>query len=364
MCELLGLAFNRPVDFEFSHTGFRHRSRDNPDGWGVAWFDEGRPVVRKEPRMALTSERSRALSGSGVRSRIFIGHVRSASNATRGRNSPENTHPFQQEFHGEPIIMAHNGTLSRLPSPTSPYQPRGDTDSEQALCLLLSRMQESGLSFADHDALQGLLQAINQHGTMSLLLSNGTSLFAYRDRKGLRDLWMVHRKWTSPEARLLDEDWLIDFAPTKMPCEVGCVIATRPLTDENWLQFSSGRLVVITDGVVVHGEDALFDPGPRRRAGTMACSRRGRPSPEPMEQIYVTRYREIYLMWCYPEEMDGRAVRLPTFRRMEDVVDFCRLKGMEPIVVSDDVLATMPGSEEILWWLHEERDTGRATDGE
>ncbi len=40
MCRLLGLIANKTVDLEFSLTRFRKFAKDNPDGWGIGWYEE------------------------------------------------------------------------------------------------------------------------------------------------------------------------------------------------------------------------------------------------------------------------------------------------------------------------------------
>jgi glutamine amidotransferase len=78
MCELLGLAFNEPVTVSISFRAFRHRGATNPDGWGLAWFKDGRPEIRKEPKPA--NESGAALDvvdkPNSFVSNIFIAHVR------------------------------------------------------------------------------------------------------------------------------------------------------------------------------------------------------------------------------------------------------------------------------------------------
>ena len=40
MCELLGLCFNKEVSFLLAFSGLKAGARENPDGWGAAWYDE------------------------------------------------------------------------------------------------------------------------------------------------------------------------------------------------------------------------------------------------------------------------------------------------------------------------------------
>lgn len=250
MCELLGLAFNEPVTVGISFRGFRHRGADNPHGWGLAWFRGGRPEIRKEPAPADESDAAVAVQKMSISSPIFIGHVRLAS---CGNQTPANTHPFHHELQGTPVVFAHNGTLRNLPRPTH-FGPVGETDSEQALCVLLSRMQEEKVPFSDFARIENLLQKLNESGTMNVLFSNGAELFVYRDKEGYNGLCLTHREVPFQAITLQDEDWTVDLSEEKRPSERGFVIATKPLTHEHWADLKRGTLLVIHAGRAVYGD--------------------------------------------------------------------------------------------------------------
>lgn len=253
MCELLGLAFNQPVTVGISFRAFRHRGVANPHGWGLAWFHDGQAEIRKEAEPAYTSEEARAILNEPISSNIFIGHVRSAS---RGAVADENTHPFCHDLGGTPVVFAHNGTLYDLPEPDD-FKPGGDTDSEQAFCLLLSWMQKDRITFSDFQQIEDWLRAFNRHGKMNLLFSNGSELFAYRDADGYNGLCLTYREAPFGRVTLEDEDWTIDLSQVKKPSERGFVIATRPLTSEDWTNLRPGSLLVIQAGRVVYGDPRL-----------------------------------------------------------------------------------------------------------
>lgn len=250
MCELLGLAFNEPVRVGISFRGFRHRGATNPHGWGLAWFQDARPEIRREPAPANTSTAAFALQKMSISSDIFIGHVRYASCGSR---TQANTHPFCHDLHGRPVVFAHNGTLSHLPRPTQ-LRPLGETDSEQALCVFLSWMHEESVSFSEFSRIERQLRDLNDHGSMNLLFSNGTEMFAYRDRKGYNGLCFTYRVAPFQVITLQDEDWTVDLSEEKRPSERGFVIASTPLTDEDWTDLSQGGLLVIRAGKAVYGD--------------------------------------------------------------------------------------------------------------
>ena len=55
MCELLGLCFNKEVSFRLEFSGLKAGAMKNPDGWGVAWYDEYGTQILKESRPAFRS---------------------------------------------------------------------------------------------------------------------------------------------------------------------------------------------------------------------------------------------------------------------------------------------------------------------
>lgn len=251
MCELLGLAFNEPITVSISFRGFRHLGASNPDGWGLAWFhSDGQLEIRKEPAQANASRTALAVQKMSVSSPIFIGHVRRASH---GGRTLANTHPFQHDLHGRPVVFAHNGTLHNLPLPTH-FRPVGETDSEQAFCVLLSWMQEKNVPFSDFRWIEEQLQRLNKCGTMNVIFSNGVELFVYHDIEGYNGLCLAYREAPFQVIKLKDEDWTVDLSKEKKLSERGFVIATRPLTDEKWTNLNKGRLLVIQAGRAVYGD--------------------------------------------------------------------------------------------------------------
>jgi predicted glutamine amidotransferase len=251
MCELLGLAFNEPVTARISFRGFRHGGAANPDGWGLAWFENGQLKIEKEPKAANSSEKALEFqSDHRISSPVFIGHVRHAS---KGSRNMANTHPFRQTFSGTPVVFAHNGTLCNLPTPNR-FNPAGETDSERAFCLLLSWMDDNQVRFSDFEAIEKWLRKLNEHGDMNLLFSNGLEFFAYRDINGYKGLCLTHRQATFATINLADEDWEVDLSQEKKPSERGFVVATRPLTEESWTNLNKGRLLVIRAGAAAYGD--------------------------------------------------------------------------------------------------------------
>ena len=80
MCELLGLAFNKPISPGLSFRGFRQRAKRNRDGWGLAAITPTKARITKEAARADQSDVSESLRDDPLlKAPIFIGHVRFAS---------------------------------------------------------------------------------------------------------------------------------------------------------------------------------------------------------------------------------------------------------------------------------------------
>ena len=134
MCRLLGLIANQPVDLEFSlvdaETSFQSLGAENPDGWGMGWYDDGKPGMLKEP-LAATHSAELPARGIEKRSNLFVCHVRQGTGAERAER---NCHPF---VYGN-WLFAHNGCICddcviRLQGSLEPQHLeaiQGETDSE------------------------------------------------------------------------------------------------------------------------------------------------------------------------------------------------------------------------------------------
>jgi len=255
MCELLGLAFNKPISPGLSFRGFRHRAGGNKHGWGLAAITPTKSRITKEPIRADQSAVSQSLRDDHtLAAPIFIGHVRFAS---RGEVNLKNTHPFTRRINGSDFVFAHNGTLSidqlnRRDAGT--FLVEGSTDSELAMCVLLSWMTRDKVDHHDYTRIERFLKDLNVAGNLNLLFSDGQRLYGYHDVSGYNGLCWTHRKAPFCQVSLRDEDWKADLGEDKSPDQKGFVIASRRLTDgEDWRNFQPGSLMVFERGDVVYG---------------------------------------------------------------------------------------------------------------
>jgi len=251
MCQLLGLCFNKEVTVQLAFSELRAGATDNPDGWGVAWYDERGTQIIKESRPVDRSRLARSfMEDLGARSRIFASHIR---RATTGEAGYVNTHPFYRRFDNKTWVFAHNGTIDvdRLSLPPREFTPIGTTDSEFVFCGLLSWLKHHKLRLADKNnfiLLHEKLREINCFGELNLVFSDGTYLFAYHDRSGYVGLHFLLRQAPYKVVRLRGQYLTIDLAEIIDPDELGYIVASEPLSDENWISFKPGQLLVLSEG--------------------------------------------------------------------------------------------------------------------
>lgn len=269
MCDLLGLNFSHPINTKISLDLFQLRGKENPDGWGVAYYRENKLHVIKEPMPSIKSSLFDFVEDY-PRTCTLVSHVR---RSTRGGKRYANTHPFYRELsigsHVQEYTFAHNGTLQDVSSLTSDfYKPVGETDSERAFCYLLDTIRQRSIeswSSREFGLIESLLQDMNTpDNTLNCLFSNGNMLFCYSDENdhnaGLRFLSLSK---TSRSFELRDEDKqygevkvgtsLVDGI--EQPNIQGVLVSTRRLGNHDWTEFRGGEMIVFKNGKMVYPFD-------------------------------------------------------------------------------------------------------------
>jgi glutamine amidotransferase len=153
MCRLFGQHAHPDVDacapLCGSDNALRFQSHRHPHGWGIGWYVNGSPSVRRGI-LPAHADQGFVAAGREIRSNVVIAHVRDAS---VGPVRHENTHPF---VFGR-WLFAHNGTVARWRDdgdvraaieaeidPDLRREIRGDTDSERCFYLFLTRLRARG----------------------------------------------------------------------------------------------------------------------------------------------------------------------------------------------------------------------------
>jgi glutamine amidotransferase len=263
MCELLALSSSRPLRIAFSLHALA--ARGGPagrahDGWGVAFYQGHDVALFREPAPAAGSALVRHLESQGPPTGLAISHIR---HATRGALSLANTQPFVRELGGRSHVFAHNGDLPGIfGSPAfalGAYRPLGQTDSEQAFCALLARLQalwadgctpplEARLS-----VLAGFAAELRALGPANFLYADGDALFAHGHRRlqavGGRPeppgLWLRQR-----HCRAADPQPECAAGVSISPGDQAVLwVASVPLTDDgDWRPMAEGELVAVRRG--------------------------------------------------------------------------------------------------------------------
>lgn len=239
MCELFGMSTSRPQAAAEALAEFRLRggiTADNPDGWGLAYWDRNCWHLAKEPVPAAGSDRLAHLARS-VRSSLIIAHLRKAKYPpTPGML---NTHPFQRVCCDREWVFAHNGLVPAVvaleqDSGNPVCHPQGETDSEYAFCHLLSgiarQFEEAvpGQPGAWFRALAAVSELVASFGQFNFLMSDGEHLIAY----GHDRLHFLERE-SGDGTR-------------------SAVVASEPLEDRTlWRPFDPGELRIYRAGVLV-----------------------------------------------------------------------------------------------------------------
>jgi predicted glutamine amidotransferase len=150
MCRLFGQHAHPDVDacapLCGAENALRFQSHKHPHGWGIGWYVNGAPRVRRGLLPAHADE-GFVQAGREIRSHVVVAHVRDAS---VGPVRHENTHPFVFDR----WLFAHNGTVARFKSdaavraaieaeidPDLRRELRGETDSERCFYLFLTRLR-------------------------------------------------------------------------------------------------------------------------------------------------------------------------------------------------------------------------------
>lgn len=265
MCELLALSTSQLSHLTFSLHTLAARgsgSGDTHDGWGVAFYQGDDVALFREPLAAGDSALVRYLESGGPSTHLAISHIR---HATRGALQLSNTQPFVRELGGRTHVFAHNGDLPdiehRVVLVPGSYIPVGQTDSEHAFCVLLTRMrglwERNGTPSLDARMLVLAVYAAELRllGQANFLYADGDALFAHSDqRRQLASgrvappgLWMLQR-----------------HCPPAIPVSSGqagvaidngersaLFVASVPLTQEAWQAMGEGELLAARGGEVL-----------------------------------------------------------------------------------------------------------------
>lgn len=270
MCELLALSSSQPARLTFSLRTLAGRGGlegHAHDGWGVAFYDGMDVALFREPGAAADSALVHYLENQGPATGLAISHIR---HATQGKVSLANTQPFVRELGGRTHVFAHNGDLPDIEGSVvlrlGEYRPVGQTDSEQAFCVLLARMA-SLWRHGPPPALECRLSLLATFaaelrvlGPANFLYADGDALFAHGDRRLQRNgraeppgLWL-QRRTCAPEPAPPAQSAGVAVSATGTSV---VWVASVPLTDDSWEPLARGELIVVRGGVIAGRAQAM-----------------------------------------------------------------------------------------------------------
>ncbi|MXP26096.1 class II glutamine amidotransferase [Altererythrobacter indicus] len=264
MCELFAMTSAEVaiVSYELqsfaAEGGERHRNRD---GWGIMFAEERDAHVFREAAPASNSELARMVFEREIACRHLIAHVRRAS---KGQPLLANTHPFTRTRKGRAHHFAHNGTLHGIEqlAESKPLLSErvGDTDSELAFLLLLSRLDALDEMAGDEEEFATFARfaaEMQELGSSNFLFFDGRSLFVHADRRAFetpdgltepREPGLVMRHFGDCEP---GQDYnlcgprMSDVSPRTL------VFASVPLDDTEWQPLARGTSLHLRNGVEI-----------------------------------------------------------------------------------------------------------------
>lgn len=263
MCELFAMSGRYPATVNVSLAEFaRHggQTDEHKDGWGIAFFEGPDALVLREPHAASDSAGMEFVRTHDLPSNYVISHIRKA---TQGGISLKNTQPYSRELGGRMHVFVHNGMLhdveSRYPTGRR-FLPVGDTDSEYAFCLLMNRMADAcqgGRLPGDAiriDIFAEFAAEMAKLGPANFIYSDGDLMLAHGHKRTHDD--GIH----PPGLHYLCRSCKADPQPvsaeglsivTDADTQDIVLLASVPLTDENWTAMSEGMLLVLRGGEII-----------------------------------------------------------------------------------------------------------------
>jgi glutamine amidotransferase len=92
------------------------------------------------------------------------------------------------------------------------------------------------------------LRDINRLGTLNLIFSDGRHLFVYHDKSGYVGLHYLLRQAPYKVVKLRGQYLTINLAEVINPDERGYIVASKPLSDEDWNRIQPGQLLIFSEG--------------------------------------------------------------------------------------------------------------------
>jgi len=274
MCELLAISSQLPTQTGFSLEKLASHSRyegdgkySSRDGWGVAYYEGKDITLLREPQAAIDSQLVQFIEQHIPPTQLLISHIRKA---TQGNRALCNTQPFARELGGCIHVFAHNGDVTGIQNHTDfiadCFHPVGGTDSEHAFCYLMDKLtplwknkhQTKPLLRDRFEVVCAFAKQLRQFGPANFLYSDSDVLFAHAHKRRQENgeikppgLFMLNRQSNGESQQAFNQHGLsMSQAPTHLQHEQQevAIVASVPLTDENWHPLEEGEVLVLLKG--------------------------------------------------------------------------------------------------------------------
>jgi len=304
-----------------------HPGRKPPDGWGIGYYPGGEPSasVLKEPAPENGSIRSEIVKAwDHLASSIFVVHIRTA---TWGQNSDANTQPFLRAHGGREWLFGHSGSLRDRLVVDGRFQPVGSTDTELIFCDLLNRIADAGWSSIGEVELVRLrqeLEELNQHGSLSIVMSDGQDLLVYsdaRDEGGLHvaQLFPPH----GPQLSFGDDDLWVELTRRGEISRKGVIVSSAPLMRDSgppidWKRIPPGRMLIVRQGAII----TELGTGPEERRTSQRKLKHVQAAPRRAEPKHFDVLHRTVYRYDKPVERSSHLLRLlPVHDRVQSLLE-------------------------------------------
>jgi len=264
VCELVGMSAQHSANFTFSLKALaEHSDAGGPsDGWGIAYFDKEDARRIRDTSAAWNSPWTEFVAQTGLTSDLIIAHIR---NLTVGEVALKNTQPFYRVLGGRAHVFAHNGhfpeVLTSEKFHTHNFQRIGDTDSEQAFCLLLEQLRKMWIKGEKAPSFEQRWQTFQKYcaqlrplGPANILYSDSEYLFVHGNRRtqsnGQIESPGLH--WLCRECNESSGEALVSDALTvHTEAQKVVLVASVPLTKEKWQPLDEGEMLAVHKGQII-----------------------------------------------------------------------------------------------------------------
>ncbi len=228
-----------------------------PSTWGLAWYPDNQraAAILKDPDLPAGTPLSGFLEKWGhVRSCLFVGHT----HGLRRNNDDGGAQPFVKTYAGRDWLLTGAGDLSAeikselaLDEDFFDIVPVGATAEEHAFSWLVAQIRSRGCRTIDEFGWQDihpLLERLNEFGPISILLTDGVDLLAYRDARDEVPLHWSRELPPHETAMLEGRAFLVDYDGPMDVSRTLLTFSTLPMRGARWTPMVPGELRVARRG--------------------------------------------------------------------------------------------------------------------